>query len=91
MDLAKEIQKKILEVLPGAMVKISDPLCDNAHFEAIVVAKEFEGISLIKQHQMVMQALKEDFQTRLHALGLKTYSITQWEKMNGKNAEKNCN
>ena len=74
MALQDEIQKKILEALPGAEVTISDPMCDNAHFEAVVIAKEFEDKSLIEQHQMVMNALKENFSTNLHALGLKTYA-----------------
>ncbi len=80
MALQDEIQKKILEALPEATVTVSDPMCDNAHFEAVVIAKEFEGKSLIEQHQLVMNALKENFSTNLHALGLKTYAPGKTKK-----------
>lgn len=80
MVLQDEIQKKILEALPGADVTVSDPMCDQAHFEAVVIAKEFEGKTIIEQHQMVMDALKENFSTNLHALGLKTYAPGQAKK-----------
>ena len=30
---------------------------DGEHFEAIVVSPEFEGLSMVKQHQLVYQAL----------------------------------
>lgn len=86
MNLEEEIKSKILEALPGAEITISDPMCDNAHFEAVVIAKEFEEMPLFEQHQAVMGALKETFNTKLHALGLKTYSPTQWEKKNGRDS-----
>ncbi|MDX8431438.1 MAG: BolA/IbaG family iron-sulfur metabolism protein [Candidatus Algichlamydia australiensis] len=74
MSIQVEIREKILEILPGAEIEVSDPMCDNAHFEAVVIAKEFEGMSLIERHQMVMNALKTNFATNLHALGLKTFT-----------------
>jgi len=80
MDVKDDVKAELEKALPGSYIEISDPMCDNAHFEAIVVAKEFEGLSLVKQHQLVMQALKEKFATTLHALGLKTYTPKEWDE-----------
>ncbi|MEX0962189.1 MAG: BolA family protein [Simkaniaceae bacterium] len=79
MDLQDEVKETILAALPGAKVSISDPMCDNAHFEAVVVAEQFEGLTLIKQHQIVMQTLKDKFDTSLHALALKTMTPKEYE------------
>ena len=76
------IEQRIQAVLPGANVIVTDPMQDETHFEAIVVSEMFEGISLVKQHQLVMNALKEDFAGDVHALALKTYTPTKWAERN---------
>ena len=79
-ELTQAIHDHILKVLPDAMVQVRDPHQDGQHFEAIVVSASFEGLPLIKQHQLVMKALKDAFQTSVHALALKTMTPAQWEK-----------
>lgn len=76
-------QEIILEALQQAMqdahIEILDPRDDDCHLEAIVVSKEFEGLSLVRQHQIVMNALKDHFDGGgLHALALKTYTPEDW-------------
>lgn len=52
---------------------------DGTHFTAIVVSEAFEGMPLVRQHQMVMKALKEEFDSeRLHALQLRTFTPAAW-------------
>ena len=34
---------------------------------------------LVKQHQLVMKALKEKFATTVHSLALKTFTPEKWE------------
>jgi acid stress-induced BolA-like protein IbaG/YrbA len=77
---SKGIALAVQEVLPQAKVYILDPQNDGVHLEAIVIAKEFETLSLLQQHQMVMKALKAHFSEDLHALGLKTLTPQSWEK-----------
>jgi len=45
-----DISRLISEGLPGAEVKIMSD--DNTHFEALVIASEFEGKSRIARHQL---------------------------------------
>ncbi len=68
----KEIHRLILEALPGATVEVLDPMNDGDHLQATVISDKFVGLPLMKQHKIVMEALREPLQGRLHALQLKT-------------------
>ena len=80
--MVEEIKAKIQERLPDAVVQVMDPNQDGEHFQAVVISKSFEGLSLVKQHQMVMNALKEEFKEKVHALALKTFTPTQYDNLN---------
>ncbi len=69
----QEIQKKIESGLPGAKVLILDPYNDGVHIKAIVTYKGFEGKSVIQQHRMVYDTLREELKGEVHALGLETH------------------
>lgn len=67
----QRIVQIICKAIPDARVHVSSP--DGQHFQAVVVSASFEGLPRVRQHQMVMNALKEDFDTnRVHAMQLKT-------------------
>ena len=43
------------------------------HLQVTVISSEFKGLSLVKQHQLVYSALKEELASEaIHALALKT-------------------
>ena len=43
------------------------------HLQVNVISSEFNGLSLVKQHQLVYSALKEELASEaIHALALKT-------------------
>lgn len=75
-----QIKRTIVQAIPNALVYVNDPNQDGQHFEAIVVSELFEELSLVKQHQLVMKAMKEKFETSVHALALKTFSLSKWEQ-----------
>lgn len=77
--MIEEIKATILTTLSDATVYVADPHNDGEHFESIVISPSFEGLSLVKQHQVVMKALKEKFETSVHALALKTFTPEKWE------------
>ena len=79
MDLTTAIKCKIEEALPGAIIYVVDPHQDGEHFEALVISDTFVGLPLVKQHQVVMNALKDEFKERVHALALKTFTPEKWE------------
>ena len=47
------------------------------HLQVTVISSEFHGLSLVKQHQLVYSALKEQLASEtIHALALKTETPT---------------
>ena len=54
----EDIAAMIEEALPDAQVEMVDLAGDNNHWKAIIISKAFEGISRVKQHQLVYAALK---------------------------------
>jgi acid stress-induced BolA-like protein IbaG/YrbA len=74
---AEEIRQLIEVGLPGATVVVRGD--DGQHFDATVVSPDFEGQSMIRQHQMVYATLGNRMGTgEIHALGLKTYTPQEW-------------
>ena len=80
----QEIKNTIEASIPNSTAHIFDPANDGQHLQAVVVSPVFEGLPLVKQHQMVLKSLKEGFGASLHALGLKTLTPTQWEEFRSK-------
>ena len=72
-----EIEAMIKEALPDAIVEITDLAGDGDHYQARVISSAFEGVSRVKQHQMVYAALKGKMGGELHALALTTQTPTQ--------------
>ena len=56
---------------------------DGTHFDAVIVSPAFEGKRMVAQHQLVYAALGDRMRAEIHALGMKTYTPTQWLELNG--------
>ena len=52
---------------------------DGQHWEALVVSTAFEGLSRIKQHQLVYAAMGDRMREEVHALSMQTLTPAQWE------------
>ena len=55
---------------------------DGTHFEAVIVSPAFEGKRMVAQHQLVYAALGDRMRAEIHALGMKTYTPSDWAKLN---------
>lgn len=75
-----EVHQIIAAALPGARVQVLDPMRDGEHLQAVVAAEQFAGLPLVKQHKLVMEALRELLKDRLHALQLKTMTPSEYDK-----------
>ena len=73
---ASEIESLIKQGLPGAEVEIRDLAGDGDHYAAKVVAPQFAGLSRVRQHQLVYDALGGRMGGELHALQLTTQAPT---------------
>jgi stress-induced morphogen len=67
-----EIERLIKQGIPDAEVRIEDLAGDGDHYAAHVVSTAFQGLSRVKQHQLVYQALQGRMGNELHALALTT-------------------
>lgn len=78
----EQVKKLIEDNLPDSKAEIIDTTGTKDHFSAIIISSEFEGLSLVEQHQLVYKALGHYLTREIHALQLKTYSPSQWQQQN---------
>ena len=69
---ATEIEEMIKKKIPDAVIEIEDLRGDNNHYHATIISSQFSGLSKIKQHKMVYEALGKHMGSTLHALMLTT-------------------
>ncbi len=80
MFRAEAIKELIEAALPECTALVYDDANDGVHFRAEVVSAAFDGVSLVKQHQLVYSALGDHMRSDIHALALKTYTPAKWEQ-----------
>tara|TARA_Y100001968_G_C19251827_1_gene664825 strand:+ start:277 stop:510 length:234 start_codon:yes stop_codon:yes gene_type:complete len=69
----QEVSIAIKEALPDAEVSVEDLNGGGDHLQVNVVSNAFEGLSLVKQHQIIYEALKDHLASEaIHALALNT-------------------
>ncbi len=61
----------------GATVSVEG---DGHHFEAVIVASEFESKNRIQRHQLVYAALGDKMKAEVHALSMKTLTPAEAEQ-----------
>ncbi|KAL9643803.1 hypothetical protein ABK040_013286 [Willaertia magna] len=76
--------KENTQVDPNLIIKVNDMSggC-GAMFDILVVSKKFEGLSMVKQHKMVMELLKKEIKS-IHGLTLNTKTPSQYIKFTNK-------
>lgn len=79
MFSAHQIKDILERELPECTANVFDDLNDGEHFSAEVVSSAFDGVSLVRQHQLVYRALGPLVGTDIHALQLKTFTPAAWQ------------
>ena len=76
MTKKSDVINLIKQKLDGSEVFVENLKGDD-HLQVTVISSEFNGLSLVKQHQLVYSALKEELASEsIHALALKTETTT---------------
>ena len=76
MTTKNEVINLIKQKIANSEVLVEN-LKGNDHLQVTVISSEFNGLSLVKQHQLVYSALKEELASEaIHALSLKTVTST---------------
>ena len=74
MVTKSKVIQLITKEIPNSEV-IVETFNGNDHLQVTVISNVFNGLSLVKQHQLVYQALKNELATEaIHALAIKTQS-----------------
>jgi acid stress-induced BolA-like protein IbaG/YrbA len=81
---ADEVTHMILAGLPGAQVRVLTD--DDTHFEAIVVAGQFEGKRPLQRHQLVYAGLGARMGREVHALTIQAFTPAEWQAGPGASA-----
>ena len=72
MTTKNEVINLIKQKIADSEVFVENLKGDD-HLQVTVISSEFNGLSLVKQHQLVYSALKEELASEaIHALALKT-------------------
>ncbi|MCL4156138.1 UNVERIFIED_CONTAM: hypothetical protein GTU68_040399 [Idotea baltica] len=54
---------------------------DGGKYEATVISSAFEGLSMLKEHQLVYKTVNAQIASgELHALTIKAYTPEEWEQ-----------
>ena len=65
----EELKSRIEAGIPGAQAEVTG---DGHHFNAVVVAPGFAGMSRIAQHRLVHDVFGPELGGRIHALSIQT-------------------
>jgi acid stress-induced BolA-like protein IbaG/YrbA len=65
----QELKERIETGLPGAVAEVTG---DGHHFNAVVSAAAFNGLTRIAQHRLVYDVFGAEVGDRIHALSIQT-------------------
>ena len=65
----EELKQRIEAGIPGAQAEVTG---DGHHFNAVVFAPAFEGLTRIAQHRLVYDVFGAEVGDRIHALSIQT-------------------
>ncbi len=73
-----EIARLIENGFDAPVVRVSSD--DNTHFQALVVAREFEGKRPLARHQLVYRTLGSLVGNEVHALSIRALTPAEFER-----------
>lgn len=75
----EHIKALIENGIPGSQAEVSG---DGSKFETVVVGDAFEGLSPVKEHQLVFACVAEHIASgAIHALTIKAYTPEEWRAL----------
>ncbi|XP_074607353.1 DNA-binding transcriptional regulator BolA-like isoform X1 [Acropora palmata] len=78
--LTKEFEPIHLDVINESfMHNVPKGKGSETHFKVVVVSENFHDKPLIQRHRMVMDILKQELETGVHALSIQAKTPQQWE------------
>jgi len=73
-----QVETWIAQGLACELVRVDG---DGQHFAALIVSREFAGMSRVKRQQRVYQTIKDKLDSgELHALSMQTLTPEEWKE-----------
>ena len=79
--LTKELDPSHLEVIDESYLHNVEP-GKESHVRIVVVSEQFEGLNLVKRHQLIYQQINEELECPIHAISLHTFTDSEWKDKN---------
>jgi len=74
----EDIKSILMAGLENAEVSVEG---DGSHFQVKAVSDQFEGLRAVPRQQLIYGLLNDQITSgELHAIGINTYTIAEWEK-----------
>ena len=92
MSLYSEIEQRLHQHLDIEQLEIKDDtgrhinhtnFDGGAHLSAVIVSSSFNGLNLLERHKRVYEALHDMIKQEIHALSMKTYTLSEWQEIQG--------
>ena len=89
MSMEKRIEQRLQALRPIHIELINEshmhnvPKGSESHWNLVLVSSEFEGKPLVRRQQAVYRSLKEEMQSGIHALTMKTLTPSEWHQQGG--------
>ena len=79
--LTKELAPSHLEVIDESYLHNVEP-GKESHVRIVVVSEQFEGLNLVKRHQLIYQQINEELEGPIYAISLHTFTDSEWKDKN---------
>lgn len=71
MDI-RTLEQKVAAAFPAARIEVADTTGGGDHFAMLIVSERFDGMTLVRRHRLVYDALGDLMRAEVHALSLQT-------------------
>ena len=78
--LTREFRPVFLELIDESHRHSVQPGAES-HFNLVIVSPDFHGKSHLDRQRAVLACLREELQSGVHALTMKTKSVDEWEAL----------
>tara|TARA_A100001015_G_C14672869_1_gene587575 strand:+ start:255 stop:566 length:312 start_codon:yes stop_codon:yes gene_type:complete len=97
IDVERSITENLKVLSPSYLEVVNEsfmhavPPDSETHFKVVIVSATFDGLRLVKRHQVIYRLLSEQLSGPVHALALHTYTADEWaQKMQKSPASPQC-
>jgi BolA protein len=79
--LKTALEPSHLEVIDESYLHNVEPGRES-HVRIVAISKSFEGLNLVKRHQLIYSQIQEEISGPIHAISLHTFTEEEWRKKN---------